>query len=341
MAEIKTYHQYLDEACACQLPWEELKDANVLISGATGLIGSCLVDVLMNRHIEGLNVYAAGRNEDRAKVRFADYRGAEGFHFLRYDVVHPLDCGINFDFIIHAASNASPNFFKNHPVEVMASNIYGTDNLLKYGMSHGMKRLMYVSTGEVYGEGDGRVFTEDYSGYIDTMNPRSCYPSSKRAAETLCAAYAHEYGADTVIVRPSHVYGPHFTETDNRVYAQFIRNVLRQEDIVLKSSGEQFRSWCFVVDCVVGMLYVLFHGNRGEAYNIADEESCVSIHQLAEMVARIGNQSVVMQIPDGADTDKMITRAVFDTSKLEQLGWHIGGHMMEKLASTINEMKRI
>ena len=228
------------------LPWEKLSGCNILVTGATGLIGGCLVETLMMNPRRDYHVYASGRNEERARQRFREFADDVTFHFVRYDVLEPLDSDVGFDYIIHAASNGSPNFFAQKPVEVMKSNLYGVSNLLDYGLAHGMKRLLFVSSGEVYGEGDGRVFTEDYSGYVDCTKPRSCYPSSKRAAETLCASYVAEYGADVVIARPCHTYGPHFTEQDNRVYAQFIRNVLRGENIVMKSTGEQFRSWCYV-----------------------------------------------------------------------------------------------
>ncbi len=341
MAEVKTYSHYIKSACQSNLPWEKLENTSILITGATGLIGSCLVEMLMEKHIAGLQVYAAGRNEARAEKRFAAYATAENFHFVKYDVTLPLQSTVDFDYIIHSASNASPNFFKQNPVEVIAANIYGVDHLLKYGMQHQLKRLLYVSTGEVYGEGDGRIFTEDYSGYVNPTNPRSCYPSSKRAAETLCAAYVEEYGMDAVIARPSHTYGPYFTESDNRVYAQFIRNVLKGEDIIMKSKGEQFRSWCFVVDSALAMLYILLKGEKGEAYNIADRHSNISIRDLAEMTARIGHQKVEMQLPDEPDSNKIITKATFDTSKLEALGWSIAGTMEEKLTATILEMKEV
>lgn len=337
MAEIKSYLNYIKEACDCNLSWDRLQNTNILITGATGLIGSCLVDILMQKNVAGLNVYAAGRNVERASARFKQYSSNKNFHFIKYDVTNTLNSSICFDYIIHAASNASPNFFKQFPVEVIASNIYGVDNLLKYGKEHGMKRFLYVSTGEVYGEGDGRVYREDYSGYIDCTNPRSCYPSSKRAAETLCSAYVTEYGVDAVIARPSHTYGPYFTESDNRVYAQFIRNVLNNEDIILKSTGEQYRSWCFVVDCAQALLYVLLNGKTGEAYNIADATSNITIKQLAEMVAEIGGKKVVMKLPDTPDNNKIITKATFDTNKLQALGWKISGNMKEKMTSTIKE----
>ena len=254
----------------------------------------------------------------------------------------PLECDIRFDYIIHAASYASPNFFAQKPVEVIKSNIDGVANLIEYGLKHGMKRFLYVSSGEVYGEGDGRIFTEDYSGYVNCATPRACYPSSKRAAETLCVAYAAEFGVDVVIARPCHTYGPYFTEQDNRVYAQFIRNVLRGEDIVMKSSGEQFRSWCYVVDCVSALLHILLKGDKGQAYNIADEYSNITIKELAEMVAAIGGRKVIVDIPDSDEKRgfNVVTKSVFSTRKLKQLGWSVLPYMMiDKMKSTINQMK--
>ncbi len=246
---------------------------------------------------------------------------------------------MDFHYIIHAASNASPNFFANNPVEVIKSNISGVSNLMEFGLKHNMRRFLYVSSGEVYGEGDGRIFTEDYSGYVNCATPRACYPSSKRAAETLCVAYAAEYGADVVVARPCHVYGPNFTESDNRVYAQFIRNVMKDENIVMKSTGEQFRSWCYVVDCVLALLYILLKGENGQAYNIADEKSSVTIRDLAEMIAELGGKEVVMDVPsvDEKKGFNVVTKSVFSTEKLENLGWRLEGMMSQKMQATIEE----
>ncbi|MCQ2203692.1 MAG: NAD-dependent epimerase/dehydratase family protein [Bacteroidales bacterium] len=333
---------YIDDikaVASLNLPWEKLSGCNILIAGATGLIGSCLVEVLLNRSSADYVVYASGRNEDRAHSLFADYWDNPRFRFIKADVTEPLDSVIDFHYIIHAASNASPNFFAAKPVEVIKSNIDGVVNLMEYGMSHSLKRLLYVSSGEVYGEGDGRVFTEDYSGYVDCTLPRSCYPSSKRAAETLCVSYGVEYGIETVIARPSHTYGPRFTESDNRVYAQFIRNVLRGEDIVMKSTGEQFRSWCYVVDCASALLYVLLKGENGQAYNIADETSNITIKQLAEMVAAIGGKKVVLDVPSNLEKAgyNKVTKSVFSIQKLNALGWYVRDTMHIKLTKVIAE----
>lgn len=316
----------------------QLQGKSILITGATGLVGSVLVEYILQDKDLSCNIYAAGRNAERANKCFARYADDKRFHFFQYDVTKPLSCSVNFNYIIHAASNASPNFFAESPVDVIMSNINGVKNLLDYGRIHKMERFLYVSSGEVYGEGDGRIFTEDYQGYVNPNSPRSCYPMSKRAAETLCAAYSKQYGINYVIARPCHIYGPNFTESDNRVYAQFIRNVLNGEDIVMKSSGSQFRSWCYVEDCVSAFLYILLKGENGQAYNIADNSSNISIRELAEMIAEIGGKKVIMQLPTDAEKAgyNVVTKSVFSTQRLESLGWKVKGTMKEKLETTIN-----
>ena len=341
MGEMSSYKEDILDIFNQELTWEKLSGANILVTGATGLIGGCLVEALMMNPRRDYHVYASGRNEERARLRFQEFADSSDFHFVKYDVMQPLLSDVRFDYIIHAASNASPQFFAQKPVEVIKSNIDGVANLMEYGLKHGMKRFLYVSSGEVYGEGDGREFTEDYSGYVNCATPRACYPSSKRAAETLCVSYVAEYGADVVIARPCHVYGPHFTEQDNRVYAQFIRNVLRGEDIVMKSTGEQFRSWCYVVDSVSALLHILLRGKCGEAYNVADENSNISIRSLAELVASIGGRDVITESPSVIEKRgyNVVTKSVFSTDKLKELGWKVKTNIKEGLKNTINESR--
>ena len=314
------------------LDLKRLDGKTILVVGATGLIGSCVVDVLMLNPDRGYRVVAAGRNRQRAKMKFAAYLEKADFGFVEMDVTQPMDeqseahglLAHGADFIIDAASSASPNFFRGKPVEVMKANFDGVAHLMEFGLSHGMKRMVYISSGEVYGEGDGKEFSETSSGYVDCASVRACYPSSKRAAETLCMAYGEEYGADVVIARLSHTYGPGFTESDNRVYAQFIRNVLRGEDIVLKSHGEAFRSWLYVVDAAHAILRLLLDGERGNAYNVANSEANISIREFAELIARKANRKVVFDIAED-DVRKgnttPITKATFNTDKLKALGW--------------------
>ena len=342
MAEVSAYAADVAAASSADLPWGRLSGCNILVTGATGLIGGCLVDVLMARPGRDYRVFAAGRNAARAQRRFARYAGDGGFCFVNYDVNEKPAFATDFHYVVHAAGGASPAAFASSPVEVMRANFNGTDNLLSYGMAHGLRRFLYVSSGEVYGQGDGRKpFAEGDSGYVDCATARACYPSAKRAAETLCASYAAEHGADVVIARPCHTYGPHFTEADNRVYAQFIRNVLRGEDIVMKSDGSQLRSWCYVADCACALLHILLKGERGQAYNVADPSACFSIRELAEAVAAMAGRKVLMELPPEAERRgySAVTHAVFDTRRLESLGWRPAGRWQDKMRATIEEQR--
>lgn len=337
------YREDIAKISADRLPWDYLSGKKILVTGASGMIGSCLVDALMARPEIDFHIYASGRDQERLKKKFSRYDGSEYFHTLNYDVTRPLDCDVDFHVVFAGASVASPQLYSTDPVGVMKSNIMGVDNLLSYGVKHNLERFLYISSGEIYGEGNGSEFDEEYSGYVNSMSVRSCYPSSKRAAETLCVSYGHQYGVDVRIARPCHIYGPSFTEKDIRVYAQFIRNVLNDNDIVLKSSGEQFRSWCYVVDCVSAMLYILLNGKKGEAYNIADEGSNISIKELADMVAFIGGKKVVFEIPDEVERKgyNVVTKSIFSTKKLNALGWSVSGKMIDKMRSTIEECLRM
>lgn len=323
MAEVNWYYLDICDAISEDLPWEELEDKTVLVTGATGLIGGAVVDMLMAA-TETCRVVASGRNEERAKHRFTRYAKEERFQFLKMDVTEPITAtDLTVDYIIDAAGGATPHLYKENPVGVMRSNLMGVDHLLQYGIAHGLRRFVFISSGEVYGEGDGRAFTEDYSGFVDPLSVRSCYPSAKRAAETLSICYGQQYGFDVCIARPSHVYGPGYTDEDDRVYAQFLRNVERGEDIVLKSKGEAYRSWTYVVDCASAILHILLRGKAGEAYNIADPDSNISISFLAQAIALNAGRQVVYDIPDdgtqGVTTP--ITKAIFDVSRLKALGW--------------------
>lgn len=312
-----------------------LSGSKLLVTGSTGLIGSCLVELLMLHAEEyGYQVYAGCRNTQQAKKRFGDI---DGLQYVILDVTQPLTCDIRFDYIIDAASYGSPNFFAIDPIGVMKANLFGVCNLLDYGITHGLKRFLYISSGEVYGEGCMGKWTETDSGYVNTMTPRACYPSSKRAAETLCASYFAQHGIETVVARLCHTYGPHFTDKDNRVYAQFIRNVLRGENIVLKSKGDQYRSWLYVVDCASALIYILLKGTSGEAYNVADEESNITIRELAELVAGVAGKNVVYDLPSDIENvgATSITKAVFDTSKLKSLGWNTGWSIKVGIEHTI------
>lgn len=318
------------------IPFEKLNGKNILITGACGLIGSAIIDFLIENNVE-CNIYAMARNRNKAEKSFAKYLDNSLLHIVEGDVNAPLKGDIVFHYIINAASNANPNAYALDPVGTMWTNINGTKNLLDYGREHSLERFLYVSSGEVYGNGDVDNWKESDSGYVDCMTLRSCYPTSKRAAETLCVAYSHQYNIEAVVARPCHTFGPHFTDNDTRAYAQFVRNARNHEDIVLKSRGEQYRSWLYVKDCASAILTILLKGLNEEAYNVADRNSCVSIRELAERIAHIGGGKVVYDLPSDIEKQgfSVIRKAVFNTSKLEALGWKPQYNLQDALVETI------
>lgn len=300
---------------------EKLAGSHVLITGAGGLICSALVDFLVSLD-QNVQVYAAGRSVEKLQTRFAHW--GDRVHYLKYDALEPVDFPISFDYYIHGASNASPKAYGTQPVETMLGNLLGMQNLLNHAKNQGCKRVLYVSSSEVYGRKEGSdPYHEQEYGFVDILNPRACYPSSKRAAETLCAAYAQEYGVDTVIVRPGHIYGPTATPTDDRASSQFPRDVLAGKDIVMKSAGTQLRSYCYVLDCVSAITAVLLSGEKGKAYNISNRNSLVTIRQMAEAFADAAGRKIIFENPTDAEAKSynLMDNSALDATSLENLGW--------------------
>ena len=293
----------------------------ILITGSTGLIGSCVIDVLLAANAEfgkQFDIFALGRNKEKMISRFGTN---ERLHFVVQDVVDPITIE-GLDYIIHAASNADPRSYALYPAETIIINIQGAKNVLDCCKGKDT-RVLFTSTFEVYGKLEHDEYDEGQFGTIDLNLIRSCYPESKRNAEMLFKSYADEYGVDCVIARLSSVYGPTMKQDDSKAHAQFIRNALAGDNIVLKSKGEQVRTYCYVMDAVSGLLSVLFRGKTGEAYNVANENSIASIAALAQTIADYAGTKVVFDLPDAVESKGFSKpqNCVLKTEKIKGLGW--------------------
>lgn len=320
------YRKDLKESLDSVLNFEILYGKTFLITGASGLIASFLIDLLFyaNETMDaGIKVYALVRSKARAEIRFQPLLERPGFHLVMQDVCDPIILKERSDYIIHAAGDGYPGAFRKHPVETMLPAVMGTFRLLEYMKKTKGSRFLYVSSGEIYGSGHQKELVETDSGYVNPMKSRSCYPSAKRAAETLCASYFAEYGLDIVVARPSHVYGPNITDKDNRASAQFFRDVQNGRDVVLKSRGQQLRSYTYVADCASALLTVLTTGVPGEAYNIANPAATATIAEFAETIARIGGSTCRFECANEAGSPEKtpVSYAVLNPSKLQALGW--------------------
>ncbi len=340
------YQEQLERIARKSLEWSELDNKTVLLSGATGMLGKCLVDILMLRNgmtAEKVRVIALSRNVATAEERFAEYRNMPELQYYSCDINGGIpECGAA-DFIIHAASNTHPLQYSQDSIGTIASNIIGTKNLLDYAVGHGVNKFCFVSSVEVYGEnrGDVEKFAEDYLGYLDCNTLRAGYPESKRLGEALCNAYKQTYDLDFVIPRLSRVYGPTMLSSDTKAISQFIKKAAAGEDIILKSEGTQKYSYSFATDAAEAVLYILTKGEVGHAYNVANEESDIMLKELAAYLADIAGTKVVFQLPDIAEQKgySTATKAMLDVSKLRKLGWEASVSMKEGLRYTVESVK--
>lgn len=332
----------VDYVCNLDLPWEKLQNRSILITGAAGMIGSFLVDVLMKKNDLGLNckIYTLGRNIEKAKKRFNRYWNDRNFTFIVHDINDSFELNEEcIDYVLHLASNTHPIAYSTDPIGTITTNIIGTNNLLRFSVNHKVKRFVFASSNEIYGENrnDVEFFNEEYCGYINSNTLRAGYPESKRCGETLCQAYKKQHGLDIVIPRFTRTYGPTMLSTDTKAISQFIIKAVNKEDIVLKSGGTQYYSYTYVADAVSGLLTVMLIGENGRAYNIADSSGDITLKELAEYIANIVGTKVVFDIP--SEIEKVgystATKARLDGKLLKSLGWFMKYDIYQGIERTI------
>lgn len=338
----------LDEIIKEELPWEELKDSTVLITGASGMVASMFLYTLLelnDRFGYHIKVLGLVRNLEKAKKIFSTVIEREDLELIVQDVSEPLKVDGKVDYIVHAASQATPKYFQADPVGTIKANTMGTFNTLELAREKKVKKYMFISSREIYGDpAPGQeTFKENEYGYIDPTQVRSCYSEGKRAAETICVTYKSQYQVDTKIARLSHAYGPGMALNDGRVQADFANDVINNRNIVLKSDGSTVRTYTYVKDAVSALFYIMLVGEE-IAYNIANEDAFITIRDLAKTIVSIYPEKkleLVFDIPDPSVVSwaSPSKSGVLDCERLRGVGWNADVSIFEGFRRTIENYK--
>ena len=317
----------------------ELDCKSIFITGGLGLICSAIIDLLLS--YENVEIYVGARDENRFQERF---KKCESIHFVQYDALSKkLDLSFEPDYIIHGAGLASPELYTSMPVETVLSNFDGLHLLLEYAKNNDVKKLLYISSSEVYGKKKNfDPFFEGQYGEIDIDNIRSSYAIAKRASEMLCKAYWHEFGVHSVIVRPGHIYGPSAKNSDKRISSDFAFKAAHGEILEMKSSGMQQRSYCYSLDCAAQVLTVLLKGKNGQAYNVGHDE-VTTIREMASILAKAGNVELTVTEPTESEfiAFNPMNNSSLDNKKIKELGYKDTFTVAEGLTHTVQILKEL
>lgn len=311
---------------------DEMYNKTILVTGATGLIGSQIVKslVCINR-IKNANIKIIALVRDKKKVNivFEEIKDNKNLKFIFTDLTKKILINDEIDYIIHTASATSSKFFVNYPVETIDIALSGTKNILEIAKEKNISGMVYLSSMEAFGITNPNLesVSEKDLGYIDIHNIRSCYSESKRMIECMCSCYSFQYNIPIKIARLSQVFGTGVSLDENRIFAQFAKSVINKSDIVLHTKGESYGNYCYTRDAIIAIFLLLLRGNIGEAYTIANEESNIKIKDMAYMVANKianGNINVKFDIPNdnmkyGYAPD---VKMKLNSSKMRMLGWN-------------------
>jgi len=330
------------------LPWENFIDKTILITGAYGFIPSYLVDTFLYlNEIKNFNIKIIGlvRNLKNARLRFSYALNTKKLVFIEQDVCDDIVLDEKLDYIIHAASNATPKVFKKDPVGTILPNTQGTKNLLTLATKNKVDCFLFFSTSGVHGyvEDSNYPIKEECIGSLNQMDLASCYLESKRMGESMCVAWMHQYGVPIKIIRPATTYGPGINLNDGRSFSDFISCLVNNKDIVLYSDGRATRNFCYIADAVLGFFTVMLKGTNGEAYNIAtDHEISIKdlVHCLVTNVFPEKGLKVILKKDPTKDFLRVnFSRTAVDISKAKLLGWKLNFSITEGFKRVIQSFE--
>ena len=307
------------------IDFEKLYNKTVLITGASGMIASYYMYTLMylnDTKDANIKIYALVMDMDRLE-KITELSTRNDIIPIVQDVCNPIYIPEKVDYIIHMASSANPRTITKDPVGIIKANVIGTLNVLELAKKNGAE-VLFTSTREIYGEIQGKEkIKETDMGVLECLELRSCYPESKRMAENLMVSFAYQYNIKYKIVRIAHAYGPGMIiNNDGRIMSDLISYIVNKENIVLKSTGDAKRAFCYITDVVSALLMITVDGKPNEAYNISNETEEISVKDLAYMMKEMyQNTEVVFNIEENKNEYVKFKRVPLDTTKLEALGW--------------------
>lgn len=340
----------LDNIANADIPYGLMQDATVMVTGATGLVGMSVIRALLwinDIRKTDITIVAIIRNKEKAKSLYGELFECPEIKWLVQDIVEPVLYEGKVDYIIHAASVTTSKIMVEKPVDTIVTSLLGTKNLLDYSVRAGIKSFLYISSMEMYGRFDdrGELVAEGDLGYINPLEVRSNYPESKRMCENMCIAYMKQYSLSVRIARLAQTFGAGILPGENRVFAQFAKSVINNEDIVLHTKGLSEGNYCYLSDMIQGLFTILLKGSDGEAYNVSNVKAHTTIAKMAEMVCHeiAGDRiKLVYDIPEtnvfGYAQD---TKIHLDNSKLKALGWSPEVDLKESYIRMIASMREI
>ncbi|RUO43784.1 dTDP-glucose 4,6-dehydratase [Aliidiomarina taiwanensis] len=333
----------LDEILEQSLPWQKLKNTTVLVTGATGMLGSYVGFTLLYLNEQfSLNIKPVFLARSEKKLEQTYGKELSKAKTLVQDVCKPISFNGKVDYIFHAAGAASPNYILSDPVGIINANVIGTQQVLELSRTHQAINTVFASTREVYGSVEGKYNINEHDmGVLDPLNPRNCYPESKRLAEALLMAYHTQYEVNFNSVRIAHTYGPGMQISgDGRVMSDFINDAVNGREILLKSDGQVERAFCYITDAVTGIFRVMLEGKPTQAYNLSNENEPVRIISLANLLQELTNSDKGVKVETGYCRAGYTNyeRTALNTNRLTSLGWKPIVSLREGLARTLMAM---
>ncbi|MFR5876236.1 MAG: NAD-dependent epimerase/dehydratase family protein [Eubacterium sp.] len=330
--------------------FNEFSDKTVLITGATGLLGSLLIKSFLccNRmHNDNIKIIGFAKNENNVKSAFGELLNRDNFKIVYGNIMEPIKIDDDIDYIMHAAGITGNS--KNHilhPTVTINTAVLGTHNILELAKEKKISGMVYFSSWEIYGITDPDkecIYENDY-GYIDVMEVRRCHGESKRLCENMCLAYSSEFNVPVSIGRIPLTFGPGVRAVDNRVFAQFARSVINKTDIVLKTTGETLRNHCYTRDALNALLTIMVKGERCESYNIVNPDTAMTIIDMAKLVSNLFEDSKINVKIELDDPKKYgynpNLKCLLNSDKLQNLGWKPEVGIEEMYRRMILSMKR-